>query len=351
MSEMTRKDVVQMVFQREMARKAKEYPTADSIREHLLKAGVQLMDREKCWTRVLPGHESSTETGTYEDALPPNFYSVAAPPATTSAVFSDPHPLIEASLTDPKFLPPPSQQSQLIFSYPVECSKDNLRAVIVDILKTSDIEHTLDSYGENHEKLLSSLHLQRGCRSGRRNQKTSPFHKAFKTIVHQSGSATHRSLTQRFQHQLKHFVRTVVAPLLSVGPDDVLYQEKPNFRISHPSDVPMGRIHNDYLSNNHQPAEINFWIPFVRVFRENTLWIESAPGVGDFAPVEMEYGEAVQFWGNQVRHHTVANTSECTRVSIDFRAIARHRFNPNFMDSRGILLQRQVGEFYKDSGK
>ena len=130
----------------------------------------------------------------------------------------------------------------------------------------------------------------------------------------------------------------------------MLYQAKPNFRISHPSDVPMGGIHNDYKSNNHQPGEINFWIPFCSVFKENTLWVESTPGANDFQPMEMKYGQGLKFWGNQCRHHTVANVSDCTRVSIDFRAISKKRFNSEFVDSRGVLLQRRVGEFYVDSG-
>ena len=36
-------------------------------------------------------------------------------------------------------------------------------------------------------------------------------------------------------------------------------------------------------------------------------WCESAPGVGDYAPFTVRYGEAVLFWGNRCRHYTVAN--------------------------------------------
>lgn len=41
--------------------------------------------------------------------------------------------------------------------------------------------------------------------------------------------------------------------------------------------------------------------------------------MGDYTPCEMDWGQALRFWGNQVRHHTVANTTDSTRVSIDFR--------------------------------
>lgn len=68
-------------------------------------------------------------------------------------------------------------------------------------------------------------------------------------------------------------------------------------------------------SNNHQPAELNFWVPLNKVFGANTLYTESSPGAGDFAAVELEYGQAVRFWGNRCRHYAVPNTTDTTRVS------------------------------------
>lgn len=55
------------------------------------------------------------------------------------------------------------------------------------------------------------------------------------------------------------------------------------------------------------------------------------------------------FVGNQVRHHTVANMTDASRVSIDFRAVARPRFDAAFVDSRGRPTVFRVGEYYADS--
>jgi len=127
-------------------------------------------------------------------------------------------PRIQESLTNPLYLPSPSQQLHLIFKYPESNAKNDFRSIVVDILKTADVEHTLSSYGNDHETLLSKLHLQKGARLGRKNQKHSPFHKAFKTIVHRKGiTETHQLLNVRFNTIMKHFVRTVVAPLLEVS--------------------------------------------------------------------------------------------------------------------------------------
>jgi len=125
-------------------------------------------------------------------------------------------PRIQESL-NPIYLPSPSQQLHLIFNYPESNTKNDFRSIVVDILKTADVKHTLNSYGNDHETLLSKLHLQKGARLGRKNQKHSPFHKAFKTIVHRKGNTeTHQLLNVRFNTIMKHFVRTVVAPLLEV---------------------------------------------------------------------------------------------------------------------------------------
>ena len=38
----------------------------------------------------------------------------------------------------------------------------------------------------------------------------------------------------------------------------------------------------------YQNAEINYWIPLTNVYGGNTLWLESRPGKGDFAPVILQ---------------------------------------------------------------
>jgi hypothetical protein len=51
----------------------------------------------------------------------------------------------------------------------------------------------------------------------------------------------------------------------------------------------------------------------------NTLHLESEPGKQDFRPLTMRNGQLCKFFGYSCHHYTVANTSESTRVSFDFR--------------------------------
>lgn len=114
------------------------------------------------------------------------------------------------------------------------------------------------------------------------------------------------------------FVEQVVVPLVG---EDVAFQTPPTLRCQLPSHRPLGHRHRDDEYEGHQAASINFWLPLTRVWGANTLWVESEPRAGDFAPVELEYGQAFRFNGGQCEHHTVANTTDATRVSLDWRVV------------------------------
>lgn len=258
--------------------------------------------------------------------------------------------IIAACLSDERFLPPLSLRVQRTFA--TMTSRDSgldLRSIIVGIFRTSMLGSAL--LGDDHEHMLTALHNVPGLSHDLHRPDThSPFKKAYQRItVGRICTPAELELSALFSRALKCMARDVLAPLLGVGPDEVLYQAVPVLRISHPSPKATGVVHTDYLSNHHQPAEINFWIPMNCCFGANTLYVESAPGVGDFSAVTLEYGEALMFWGNQVRHHTLPNTTDTTRVSLDLRAMARHTFNPNFVDSRGQPSARRIGEFYLSS--
>ena len=153
-------------------------------------------------------------------------------------------------------------------------------------------------------------------------------------------------MTSGFHEIYSAFIRGVAAPFFA-DPESVVCQRDPTFRCVMPSDSAVGIPHcdADYL---HQASEINFWLPLTRVYGSNTLWVESSPGLGDFHPLELEYGQAAVFYGNQCRHYTMANDTPTTRVSIDFRVIPGARFEADpelSRDSKGN--QRfQLGQYY-----
>ena len=87
----------------------------------------------------------------------------------------------------------------------------------------------------------------------------------------------------------------------------------------------------------HQPTEVNLWLPLTPAHGSNSLFAESAAGVGDFKPFEclVGAGECVQFYGNGVRHFTKTNETDITRCSLELRIIPAPLFIAGWRSPRG----------------
>merc|ERR1711920_207162 len=141
------------------------------------------------------------------------------------------------------------------------------------------------------------------------------------------------------------FVRTSVASSLGGhGWKHFNFQRLPSLRVHMPYTRTLGVPHID-ADYHHQPTEINFWLPLVAVSGSNSLFAESAPGRGDFAPFEATPGQYVRFYGNACRHFTVENISDVTRVSLDIRVIPEACFVPNWLSPNG-LVPFKLGQYY-----
>ena len=147
------------------------------------------------------------------------------------------------------------------------------------------------------------------------------------------------------------FIADVVAPIVrrATGRASPLYfQREPTFRVIFPGEQAVGHPHRD-SQYGHQAGELNVWVPLTRVWGSNTLWCESAPGRGDFAPFEVEPGELVLFWGNQLEHHTLPNKTDSTRVSFDARVLLADFYDGDLAaHSQAINGQRfEPGKYYE----
>lgn len=122
-----------------------------------------------------------------------------------------------------------------------------------------------------------------------------------------------------FIDMYRRFVREVCAPLC--GSAHVVFQCPPTIRIALPGAPATIQMHKDADYPVHWAGEVNFWLPMTSVFESNTLWLESVPGLGDFRPMTLHYGQLLRFNGYQCRHYTVRNETSSSRVSFDWRAI------------------------------
>mmetsp|Transcript_79985 Transcript_79985/g.156414 ORF Transcript_79985/g.156414 Transcript_79985/m.156414 type:complete len:412 (+) Transcript_79985:56-1291(+) len=117
----------------------------------------------------------------------------------------------------------------------------------------------------------------------------------------------------------------------SVAPTTFYCQFPPTLRLQPGPATRFGRPHND-AEYGHQVGEINFWLPLTNFSSTLTaLWVESAPGLGDFAPLDMEHGVMAAFHGTLCKHHAEANPTTCTRVSLDFRVGIGEHYDPHWV--------------------
>jgi hypothetical protein len=110
------------------------------------------------------------------------------------------------------------------------------------------------------------------------------------------------------------FVEGEVVPRIDFEPWLKIY---PNFRVHEAGQEATSHFHRDrdYLKER---GSLKIWLPFTRVLKGGTLWVESEEGKKDYRPYEMEYGKALLFDSLNLEHGCYFNDSGLCRVSMDF---------------------------------
>eukprot|EP00929_Paragymnodinium_shiwhaense_P071416 TRINITY_DN36305_c0_g1_i1.p1 TRINITY_DN36305_c0_g1~~TRINITY_DN36305_c0_g1_i1.p1 ORF type:complete len:368 (+),score=87.69 TRINITY_DN36305_c0_g1_i1:100-1104(+) len=166
-----------------------------------------------------------------------------------------------------------------------------------------------------------------------------------------------RWLQPLYQQFLEEFVcqhiRDLMAPEVNV--ERVVVQAAPSLRLQPPSEHPIGHAHRD-CQYRHQCGQVNFWLPVTKVLGNNSLWVEQHVGQNDFLPLELDFGQVHRFWGHRLMHKTMANDTDITRVSLDFRVVPGPCFDadpPEARQSNGRTMFGIGGYYFeclRDSG-
>lgn len=128
---------------------------------------------------------------------------------------------------------------------------------------------------------------------------------------------------------------------------EVIYQKIPTFRTQlAEGNVAVGEWHKD-KTYNHGVSEVNFWMPFVDTNNANTIWMESKEDKGDYRPYTVKYGEILVFSGANLYHGNKNNTSNETRVSVDFRLVDPSKFIANEAGSINMNAKFDVGGYFE----
>ena len=174
------------------------------------------------------------------------------------------------------------------------------------------------------------------------------------------GADTHTSLHKEFYKKIDSeggwrafeelyvsFIKEVVFPMFE--DDTLIYQTYPNIRFSHPGAKAVYKWHCDGDKEHKHPiGELNIYLPLTDSTDTGTIWCESLPGLGDFNPVNIKYGEFMIGYLNQVRHGNKTNETGRTRVSLDFRVVPGFAHDETNIRRTATTNQSfKVGEYYR----
>jgi len=247
-------------------------------------------------------------------------------------------------------------EDEVIFEFDVreydfrECLQDMLQIQRSEQLHRLHLCDEAVAYSEAVKSTLFTIKQPRqdivdnGPAPGRRGN---PFLRRWKRVW--SGEIEHplKPARNRFESLLLRFARDFCAPRM--GDEPCLFQREPTLRVVFPSPFATGRPHSD-SEYHHQPAEINWWLPLSdEVFGGNTLHVESKPGLGDFHPLNLKYGQVCRFYGNKCMHYCVPNDTAITRVSIDFRTVPESYYDDTYTHLPSGYVPFRRGTYYRSS--
>jgi hypothetical protein len=172
----------------------------------------------------------------------------------------------------------------------------------------------------------------------------SVFHKIFYDHL--------RSGFPEFIELYKKFIKEVICPLF---PEEeyIIYQKTPSFRVTQPGGKAVYVPHSDGDAlHKHPSGEINIFLPLTKSFGNNSMYLESIPGLGDYEPIEMEFGEILLFYGNKQRHFNKLNDTKVTRCSFDFRVVPPVNYESNYsLESATMKNKFVIGGYYNTMHK
>ncbi len=185
---------------------------------------------------------------------------------------------------------------------------------------------------------LESLHKNFNYYLLERNKdQSTEFHKKFYNNYDIDG----------FKELYESFIENFCCELLQTK---LVFQAKPTFRVHMPENLGVGEFHKD-SDYNHPLEEINFLIPVTDAQDTSTVWVESAPSLADYSPINLKYGEILVFRGGLLKHGNKINKTDKTRVSFDFRVIPEQEFKPNAYSSINTGMTFSIGSYYSATGQ
>ncbi|HVJ62384.1 MAG TPA: hypothetical protein VM555_06690 [Tahibacter sp.] len=178
--------------------------------------------------------------------------------------------------------------NHLRFHY--DTTRWNFRSLVEDFFQTDALEqlHESGHFDPRRTGKKNSLDVSKALRDAVAPKSVALLH----TLIHEC-------------------VARFIGPIRSIQP-------LPMMRVNFHGSRAILRFHAD-KEYGQTPDLVNLWIPVTRVYGSNSMYVESAAGACDFAPLDMQFGQAFIFRGHDLLHGTVDNDSGGTRITYDLR--------------------------------
>jgi len=180
-----------------------------------------------------------------------------------------------------------------------------LHRILAEALGTHDLSLLHEESRIDKRKLMAPL-LDRASRHA--------FHECYDNFI--------TSFCIPYLHTLackQHIFQNITSSASATTTDlTYRYQAFPCLRIVRPGEFSIGP-HCDVVYG-HSVGNINFHVPLTSVYGTNALYTESYPDKEDWHPLTAEnVGIGYIFDGARCLHFSLENTTDTTRVSLDFR--------------------------------
>tara|TARA_R110000868_G_scaffold132315_1_gene342996 strand:+ start:7636 stop:8301 length:666 start_codon:yes stop_codon:yes gene_type:complete len=183
---------------------------------------------------------------------------------------------------------------------------------------------------------LSDIHKEQKCDFDTltfETDQSTNFHKIFYDKIQECNFLT----------IYKSFIEEVILPQFQ---QDILYQKIPTFRIQVPNNISVAEFHKD-KTYSHSPYEVNIFLPITYAKDTYTVWSESIEDLGDYAPMEANYGEYYLWDGANLNHGSKINTHDLTRISVDFRILPYKDYNEDDVKKTvNTKTQLKLGSYF-----
>ncbi len=165
---------------------------------------------------------------------------------------------------------------------------------------------------------------------------------------HDQSSIWHKKYYDGNQDFLEMYNNFIQHEIKKIFPDEafLVYQKIPTFRVHLKDNVSVGEFHRD-RDYNHGRSEINFHLPFTNTNESNSIWIESEEDLGDYKPHILNYGQLLIFDGANLKHGNKVNTSDETRISVDFRVIPFSKYEESDKGSINTHVKFKIGGYFE----